>query len=137
VNEELLCTLTFFASFLFTFYRNNARKAPITTAQRNRPTKIKTVESSKSPPFLAGIWIPGVSISHFANEHPDEPKTPGEYRHQTITDEFPEAVAFPLYDINDHITSRKILKKEASYYGLIVLPSIIRDVSTAIPDRFL
>jgi hypothetical protein len=126
----------------------------------------------------------GVSISHFANEHPDEPKTPGEYRHQTITEKFPETVTFPFYNINDHnhllwlypswfrtramfyvtirqqlptitltlvviviwmttfafnqcsITSRKNLKKEVSYYGLIVLPSIIRDVSTAILGRF-
>jgi hypothetical protein len=94
--------ISFFWFISLHFYLNNARKAPITTAQRNRPMRIKIVEGSKSPPFLAGIRIFGVSISHLTNKYPDQPKTPGEYRHQTITYKFPEAVTSPLYNINDH-----------------------------------
>lgn len=123
--------ISFFWFISLHFYLNNAMKAPTTIAQRKTPTSRKIVESSKPPPSLTGVRISGLSISHLADENPDQPKSPGEYRHQTITYEFPEAVAPPLYNIDEHITSKKILKEEASFTDFIVLPPIIKDVSTA------
>jgi hypothetical protein len=99
--------ISFFWFISLHFYLNNAMKAPITTAQRKTPTRRKIVESSTSPPWSTGVRISGPPISHLADENPDQPETPGEYRHQAITDEFPEAVALSLYNIDEHITSKK------------------------------